>query len=43
MQFVAGPLAAGSHTVRIRYRVDESEARFALVQRTHTVLRSKVA
>ena len=42
MQFVAGPLDPGSHTVRIRYRVDESEGLFELSQRTLTVLRSRV-
>jgi hypothetical protein len=42
MQFVAGPVSAGSHTVRVDYRVDENPAFFQLAQRTLTVLRSKV-
>ena len=42
MQFVAGPLSAGSHTVKVQYRVDEASSGFDLRARTLTVLRSKV-
>ena len=46
MQFVTGPLAAGSHTVRVMYRVDTgtggSDAVFSVGYRTLTVLRSRV-
>jgi hypothetical protein len=43
MQFVAGPVSAGSHTVLVQYRVDEASSSFYTFNRTLTVLRSKVS
>jgi hypothetical protein len=43
MQFVAGPLAAGNHIVRIRYSPNVVGGYFEIGPRTLTVLRSKVA
>jgi hypothetical protein len=42
MQFVAGPLNAGSHTIKVQGYVDEGVSSFALYQRTLSVLRSRV-
>ncbi len=42
MQFTAGPLSAGTHVVKVQYRVDENDGDFSLERRTMTVLRSKV-
>ena len=42
MQFVAGPVAAGQHTIDIRWRVEMSGVSFAVYGRTLTVLSSKV-
>ena len=41
MQFVSGPLAAGSHTVKVQWRVNEV-IEFWAAKRTLTVLRTKV-
>jgi hypothetical protein len=43
MQWVVGPLSAGSHTVRVDYRVSNENGRFYVGARTLTVLRSQVA
>ena len=42
MQFVAGPLSAGSHTVKVQAYLDETFSSFQLDTRTLSVLRSKV-
>jgi hypothetical protein len=42
MQFVSGPVSAGSHTVRVDWRVYGSHSVFGLSARTLTVLRSRV-
>jgi len=42
MQFVAGPLSAGTHTVEVQWMVDEVGATFQMAERTLTVLRSKI-
>ena len=42
MQFVAGPLSAGPHTIKVQARVDEAGATFHLTDRTLSVLRSMV-
>lgn len=42
MQFVAGPLGAGNHTVKVQYSMSPySSATFTVISRTLTVLRSK--
>ena len=41
MQFVAGPLEAGTHTIKVQWRVNDSIS-FWAGKRTLTVLRSKV-
>jgi hypothetical protein len=42
MQFVAGPVSAGSHTVRVDYRVNEPNSAFMMSARALTVIRSRV-
>jgi hypothetical protein len=42
MQFVAGPVSGGSHTVRVDWRVNEAPSTFMISARTLTVLRSRV-
>lgn len=41
MQFVAGPIGAGKHTVRVQYSITGS-ATFSVAARTLTVLRARV-
>jgi hypothetical protein len=42
MQFVAGPLAAGAHTIKVQAVVGEEATFFDFYDRTLSVLRSKV-
>jgi len=42
MQFVAGPLNAGTHTIKVRGAPNEPSTLFALNARTLSVLRSRV-
>jgi hypothetical protein len=42
MQFVAGPLSAGPHTVQVQWLVDHEGATFQMAERTLTVLRSNI-
>jgi hypothetical protein len=42
MQFVAGPVKAGTHTVTVQWRVNGSDSTFKIKGRTLTVLRAKV-
>jgi hypothetical protein len=42
MQFVAGPLNAGSHTIKVQGLVDEAQSTFVLTSRTLSILRSRV-
>jgi len=41
MQFVYGPLSAGTHTVKVQGKPDEAHSTFNIYARTLTVLRSK--
>jgi len=42
MQFVAGPLNAGSHTIKVQGLVDEAQSTFVVRSRTLSILRSRV-
>jgi hypothetical protein len=42
MQFVAGPISAGSYTIKVQALVDETWSNFTLMSRTLSVLRSRV-
>jgi hypothetical protein len=42
MQWVAGPLSAGSHTITVQWHVDNASVHFGIDRRILTVLRSKV-